>query len=252
MGTNFHTAWIDRPTLGHTHLNASEMNPALSDLDRGVTYLKNIITHCDGVITYNPVTGVLAWSDVLRILFNRTDGQAIQNTVATGDITLSDNEFAYVDLNETNNSVLTVQKAAVTTGAASNFMAYNRVILGYRNTASDQFYPVYLRKVEEAVIILTSAASVTVDWNKGRAQKITLAHDVAFTFSGGKEGTGLILRVKQNDSAANAPSWPGTIRYGDDITSITISATLSKKTYLGFIYDADDAKYDLVSDMKGF
>jgi hypothetical protein len=88
----------------------------------------------------------LAWDNVLRILFVRSDGYAIQNTVASGSIVLSDNEFAYVDLNETNNTALTVAKAAVTTGAASNFKSYNRLVLGYRNTLSDNFYPVHLKK----------------------------------------------------------------------------------------------------------
>ena len=41
---------------------------------------------------------------------------------------------------------MTVAKAAVTTGAASNFKTYNRLVLGYRNTLSDNFYPVHLKK----------------------------------------------------------------------------------------------------------
>ena len=53
----------------------------------------------------------------------------LQNPGA-GSIVLSDNEFAYVDLNETNNAVVTVAKAAVTMGAASNFKTYNRLVLG--------------------------------------------------------------------------------------------------------------------------
>ena len=63
-----------------------------------------------------------------------------------GSILLSDNEFAYVDLNETNNAAVTVAKAAVTTGAASNFKTYNRHVLGCRNTLSDNFYPVQQKK----------------------------------------------------------------------------------------------------------
>lgn len=108
MGTNFHTPWdtniIYKPT---------SMNPALADIDKAITYLRNVIVHCDGLITYNKTTGVLTWANVIRIHFNRADGQAILNTVAAGNITLADGEFAYVDLNETNGSVLTVAKAAV-------------------------------------------------------------------------------------------------------------------------------------------
>ena len=136
---NFHT-----PPTGSTKWRVSDVAPLFAQLDKGITYLKNIIIHCDGDVTYNSTSGVLAWSGVLRVLFNRTDGYAIQNTIAIGDITLADNEFAYVDLNETNDSVLTVAKAAVTTAAASNFITFNRLVLGYRNTASDEYFPVYL------------------------------------------------------------------------------------------------------------
>lgn len=139
MGSNFHTPWTTS-----TIFKTTSMCPALASLDKGITYLKNIIVHTDGSLSYNKTTGVLTWSSVLRILFVREDGQAIQNTVNAGNITLADNEFAYVDLNETNNTVLTVSKAAVTTGSASNFKAVNRLVLAYRNTISDELFPVYL------------------------------------------------------------------------------------------------------------
>ncbi|MCK5617637.1 hypothetical protein KAR91_88045 [Candidatus Pacearchaeota archaeon] len=136
---NFHT-----PPTDSTKWRVSDVAPLFAQLDKGITYLKNIIIHCDGDVTYNSTTGVLDWTGILRVLFNRTDGYAIQNTIAIGDITLADNEFAYVDLNETNDSVLTVAKAAVTTAAASNFITFNRLVLGYRNTTSDEYFPVYL------------------------------------------------------------------------------------------------------------
>jgi hypothetical protein len=123
---------------------ASELNVPLGELDKAITYAKNVIVHCDGSVTYNSGTGQLAWSGTLRILFNREDGKAIENTVATGNVTLSDNQFAYVDLNETDATALTVYAASVTTDAASNFLAVGRLVLGYRNTASDEYFPVAL------------------------------------------------------------------------------------------------------------
>ncbi len=107
MGANFHTAW-DNTTL----FKPSSMNTVPSSLDQALTYQKVILIHCDGALDYVKTTGALSWSGTLRIHFIRSDGQAIQNTVNAGSITLADNEFAYVDLNETNNTVVTVQKAA--------------------------------------------------------------------------------------------------------------------------------------------
>lgn len=151
MGANFHT-----PYTSSTLWKPEYVNPPLSDLDRGTTYLKNVIVHSDGPVTYSPLTGILAWASTLRIIFNRADGKAIQNTVAVGSITLNDNEFAYLDLNETDGAVLTASKAAVTTGAASNFLAYNRIVLAYRNSASDELFCVYLPS-------LTSNGSIPYD-----------------------------------------------------------------------------------------
>ena len=141
MGANFHTAYAD----GSTIFAASSMEPPLSDLDRAISYTKNVIVHCDGVIKYSAASGQLTWSGTLRILFVRADGQLIQNTVATGGVTLSDNQMAYVDLSETNDAAVTVSTASLTTAAASTTKAYNRLVLGYRNTASDAFYPVNIR-----------------------------------------------------------------------------------------------------------
>ena len=138
MGANFHTAYAD----GTTIFAASSMEAPLSDLDRAISYTKNVIVHSDGVINYSSASGQLTWSGTLRILFIRADGQLIQNTVAAGGVTLSDNQMAYVDLSETNDAAVTVYAASLTTAAASTTKAYNRLVLGYRNTASDAFYPV--------------------------------------------------------------------------------------------------------------
>ena len=155
MGANFHTAYAD----GTTIFAASSMEPPLSDLDRAISYTKNVIVHCDGVINYSAASGQLTWSGALRILFVRADGQLIQNTVATGGVTLSDNQMAYVDLSETNDAAVTVSAAALTTGAASTTKAYNRLVLGYRNTASDAFYPVNIRlPVNSSVVGFFGAA----------------------------------------------------------------------------------------------
>ena len=158
MGANFHTAYAD----GTTIFAASSMEAPLSDLDRAISYTKNVIVHCDGVINYSSASGQLTWSGTLRILFVRADGQLIQNTVAAGGVTLSDNQMAYVDLSETNDAAVTVYAASLTTAAASTTKAYNRLVLGYRNTASDAFYPVNVRlPVNSSAVGFFGSAPVT-------------------------------------------------------------------------------------------
>lgn len=137
--SNFVTLWID----GVTQWLAASLNPALSQIDKAITYAtKSPIVHCDGSVTW--AAGTLTWDATIRILFVSAAGLTIQNTIAAGNIALSDNEFAYVDLSETNDQALTMQKASVTTGSASNFVTLARLVMGYRNTTNDEFYAVWM------------------------------------------------------------------------------------------------------------
>lgn len=140
MGNNFFTPWSEATTYTPTPMNAP-----LIELDRAITKLKNLIVHCDGVFEYHPSNGVMYWTGALRFIFNATDGKACTNYAEIGSVQLDDNEFAYVDLSETNGAEIPVQKAAVSAGSNSNFIAFNRVVLGYRNVVSNDFYPIALR-----------------------------------------------------------------------------------------------------------
>ncbi len=230
MGTNFHTAF----TTAIRWLT-TDVNPAFADLDKAITYLKNVIVSCAGVITYNKSTGVLTWSGTITIQFNDQNGLAKVNTIAANNITVADNQFAYVDLSETNNAAVTMAVATITGGSASNFLANLRLVLGYRNTTSDEFYSSVLSNIKEAVVTLTSASSVTIDWSKGETQQITLGHDVAFTHSGGVDGRIYTLYIRQNASVAKTPTWVNN-RYGTEVTAIIISATLSSENIARFVY----------------
>ena len=160
MGSNYHT-----PYTTATKTRASELNVPLAELDKAISYAKNIVIHCDGDISYDSSTGVLSWSGTLRILFNTAAGLAVQNTIATGNVTLADNQIAYVTLNETNGTALTVTAATVTTAAASGFLAVGRVVLAYRNTTSDKCYLVNVlrpvRKIQAHIEDATTAHAIT-------------------------------------------------------------------------------------------
>lgn len=148
MGTNFHTAWVD----SSTQFKASSMNPALASLDRVISYLFNRFVFCEGAITFGASSAYgLRWEGDIHIIFNRTDGQAIENIIAAGDLDLVDGEFAYADLSETDGATITMEKATLSTGEASNFITYNRIVLGYLVSISDyeKFFPVALPALTE-------------------------------------------------------------------------------------------------------
>lgn len=137
MGANHHTAY----SAGVTAFTASAMSAPLSDLDKAITYHKVSFVGCDGTLSYDSGTGVLTWGGTINIYFTRADGTAIKNTIAAGNITLSDDEFCYVTLSETNNAALTMAKASLGAGSASAFKAYNILPMGYRNASDNNFYP---------------------------------------------------------------------------------------------------------------
>jgi hypothetical protein len=172
MGNNFHIAFVDFGTL----MKADHLNPIVSGLDRGITYMKNVIVHCDGEISWNPYTAYLSWNDTMRIHFTRSDGTLIQNTVDAGSIYVADGQFAYVDLDEVNNTVVTVQVATINTGATSNTVLWNRVLLGYRNVAADAFFPVHLQ--------------VSFD-----ASTASRPYDIGATFDGYPPAEGLMVQL---------------------------------------------------------
>lgn len=140
MGANFHTDWADNTT----DFTAASMNPALQALDKGITYQKNVILYTVGTLTYVTSTRVLAWASPLVIVFTRDDGNSCVNTVAAGSITITAGNVIYLDLNETNNTALTMAQVAVPTGGvASTMKAVNRVALAICAATSSKLFPVH-------------------------------------------------------------------------------------------------------------
>jgi len=148
MGSNYHTSWDTS-----TKFKPSLMDPPLAALDKAATYNRFPIVTCDGTISWDGAT--LTWDDTIRIYFCREDGQAILNTIAAGSQAIAAGSFVYVTLNETNNTVLTTSTAAITTGAASNFLSLAILVLGHRNATNDDFYPVHLQILPEEVTLPT-------------------------------------------------------------------------------------------------
>lgn len=146
MGANNHIPYVET-----THYRPSEMNPPLSQLDRAITYQKSPLVSCDGDVSYNTSTGVLTWSGTIRILFIREDGQTILNTIAAGSKTLAVGQMGYVTLNETTATALTIAAADVNAGVASNFLAYNILVLVFRNAASGKLVLINWAPGEEVV-----------------------------------------------------------------------------------------------------
>lgn len=173
MGANFHSDWTTSTVFSPT-----DMNPPLQSLDRAITYIKNVIMHCDGVITYDSTTGQLVWDGILRILFSTSAGLLVENVVAIGGVTITDGQMAYVDLSETNGASVSVAVTTLTTGGASTILPFNRVVLGYRNSTADTLYPVLLAHSYKSSDIADMVKSVYDTDNDGQVEKADAADAV--------------------------------------------------------------------------
>lgn len=103
-----------------------------------------------------------------------------------------------------------------------------------------------------AVVSLTYAASMTADFNNVDTVKVTLTGDGAFTLTGAADKQNCTLEVTQDGTGGRAISFGAEVRTGTDLTVIDISTDPGKMTKIGFEYDADSGKYDLVAIMRGF
>jgi len=110
-----------------------------------------------------------------------------------------------------------------------------------------------MRDISLKVQVITPADAPTINWANGHIATCLLDRaTTTFTFSGGVHGDKLILRLKQDGTGGRLVVFPATVRYGTDITSITLSTAINLTDYIGFFFNGDDTKYDVVSLARGF
>ena len=245
MGNNFFTKWVDavskfRPTV---------MNAPLEELDKAISYAKNIQVHCDGEIWWDKTAGKIFWDSTITLLYNKTDGKATKNTIAanTSGLAVADNQFVYVDLSETEAAALTAAVATVTTNSASNFIAVARLVLAYRNTASDDLFLVAFKaKMQNHPSLSTTDATQTTIWSKtltqGKAYTVKatvtarqgdITDNASFTImgfakraTGGGAATGTPVIV--SDKSAGATAWAATLTVSSNDLRISVTGENAK------------------------
>lgn len=98
-----------------------------------------------------------------------------------------------------------------------------------------------------------SSSSVTVDVTNKDVFRLTLQSNVTtMTLTGGADGQRVVLEVIQDGTGSRTITWPSNVRFGTDITSITLTTTASKTDRIGLIYNSTASKYDVVAFVKGF
>lgn len=101
------------------------------------------------------------------------------------------------------------------------------------------------------VVTKTWASTVAINWNDANCQRVTLAGNTTFTFTGAVDGEKLILEIKQDATGSRTISLPASVRYSLTIPTVSLSSTPNVIDKLGFMYNATDNKYDLVAVTYG-
>lgn len=95
-----------------------------------------------------------------------------------------------------------------------------------------------------------ASGAITIDWSLYDEVRLTLVGDVVLTFSGALDGQGCIIKLKQDSFGDHSVTLPANIRYSIDMRSYSMTAGAYKVDRVGFMYDADDTKYDFISTVR--
>lgn len=92
-----------------------------------------------------------------------------------------------------------------------------------------------------------SAAAITCDFDNYDIYRITMAHNITFTFQGGSDGAVKLLELKQDATGSRVPVWPGTARFSASLPAPTLTTTANRLDKLAFRRRVADTKYDIES-----
>lgn len=97
----------------------------------------------------------------------------------------------------------------------------------------------------------TSSSSSTVDFTGTDVIRLTLDSSPTLTFTGAVSGQKCILELIQDGTGNRTVTLPGNVRFGTDITGITLSTAAGKTDRLGLIFSAANT-YDVIAFAKGY
>jgi hypothetical protein len=83
-----------------------------------------------------------------------------------------------------------------------------------------------------------SSTAITVDWNNGPTQKVTISANTTISFSNGRSGMSYSLLMVENGTGGYSITLSG-VDYGDAGTP-TYSTTANKKNLAGLFYDGSE------------
>lgn len=103
-----------------------------------------------------------------------------------------------------------------------------------------------------SVNTVSYSGTITANVANYSVVRITLAGNPTIDFTGGVDGQKIIVELIQDATGNRTVSWGTSVRFGSDITSITLSTTGNKLDRIGLVYNSAAGKYDVMAYARGF
>lgn len=100
--------------------------------------------------------------------------------------------------------------------------------------------------------IVTYASTITLDLDTYDTFDILLIGNAIVNFVGGTNLQKILLKIKQDSTGSRLITWGSMIRFGTDLSSITLTTIANKIDYVGFINNTVDTKVEAVSLARGY
>ncbi len=94
-----------------------------------------------------------------------------------------------------------------------------------------------------------SGTSITINWNEGQKQKVTLTGAVTFTFVDPPSTCNLLLKAVQDNTGGRATTWPSNVKFPGGLGDL-VAATGDQTDIVSFYFDGAD--YHSVASLDFF
>lgn len=242
IGSNFFGGAIDFIGTGGTLLR---INAATGNVGIGTTDPKDILHVKKSTDVNLAVGGAVALTGAVSV--NAINDAGTANTpleIRSSETMFSAGNVAIGNMART--YALNVNGIIYTPG---NLYAGGNVGIG--TTAPQHALDIQGAYYSRMVVRGNVSGAVTIDWNEGNVQHITLAGNVTLTFTNGQSGGRYVLVVKQDAIGGRTVTWPTNSRFPGGAT-FNITPTAGRSDYLGFLYNGVDSKYDNVAFSAAF
>lgn len=201
-----------------------------------ITAARALISDANGIPTHSTVTSTeLGYvSGVTSAI--QTQINSKQATL-TGSISGTANQ---VTVSANSNSVASnITLSTPQSIATTSDVTFNKV------TATAALY--------SGVVALTDAASITTDASLGNMFTVVLGGNRTLeTPTNPTNGQKCTWRIRQDGTGSRTLAFSAAFRFGNSLSSITLSTTANKTDYIGAIYNSTDSKWDIVSFSDGY